>query len=137
MVQYEGEGMLSPKLIEFIVPLYTCLNNKAPFRKDNFSFVFRTMLKWFQIYYTNWLLWFSSLCCKCCTLRAFSPPLHPSLLPPWLAFLDCMSNLGSFSELLGGWWCRVFFSAPPLCCLSSCQEGGPVGLEIYFETNRL
>lgn len=45
MVRYEGEGMLPPNLIEFIVRLYTRLNNKAPFLKDNFSFVFRTMLK--------------------------------------------------------------------------------------------
>lgn len=107
MVQYEGEGMLPPKLIEFIVHLYTHPNNKAPFLKDNFSFVFRTVLKLFQTYYTNWPLWFSSICCKCCTLGDFFPSLPPVPLL-WVAFLDCMSNLVSFSELLGDWWCRVF-----------------------------
>lgn len=45
MVRYEEEGMLPPKLIEFIVQLYTRLNNKALFLKDNFSFVFRSVLK--------------------------------------------------------------------------------------------
>lgn len=55
-----------------------------------------------------------------------SPPASVPLHSDWhfwivwvtyQAFQDCWVGDGA-----------EFFSAPPLCCLSSCQEGGPVGL---------